>query len=425
MGYSNELSNIPRELRSFNGSVELIFNIGQNNAAQAFFTNLGAQQNSDKISLRRSIQSQQIEYHFNGTRVERVDVRNFLQIFGFSQSYPFQYVISSDDIVLVELSDDKDRLQWLKDCCGVDAFCSKRDKSKRILKETEDELQKIDMSLIKIDVQLKIFKSNEVQQIYHEWVKREKELGHFKRLYQIRKLQSDIQRWETDIKKHTNMIAVYKNDLIENFAKTKDTRRQIRLILDQLNALRATEQQCESEIQQQHQTKLQLEESIVNLKSLVQQSSLAEDLSMQEKQMYQEKIDQTYSQITTIDQDIERIVSEKCVIDQQVSALESQAMQVIWNCQQNQRLGKQFESVSKRNEHLMLLIKRAKNAIGRENRFVMKLKVEIQQQTNALQCLNSTFSEYNEQLAQLNADDETHSFHQQQEMFNELESQKW
>lgn len=425
MGYSNELNNIPVELRNFNGSIELIFNIGQNSTVQTFFTNRGHNQISDRVSLRRSIQSQQIEYHLNDSPAERVDVRNFLHIFGFSESYPFQYAMKSSDISLVELSDDTDRLQWLKDCCGVDEFCSKRDKSKRILKETEDEIQKIDTSLIKIDVQLEIFKSNEAQQIYHEWVKREKELGHFKRLYRIKQMQADIQKRESDINKHTNMIAAHKNNLIENFAKTKETRQQIRSILERLNALKATEQQCESEIERQQRTRLELEASIVSLQSLVQQSSLAEDLSMQEKQMYQEKIDQTQSQINTIDEHIERIVSEKCAIDQQVSELESQAMHVIWNCQQNQRLGQRFDSVVKRNEHLTLLIKRAKNAIGRENRSIKKLKAEIQQDANNLQSLKNVLLDYNEQLTQMNADDEIHSFHQQQELFSDLENQKW
>lgn len=426
LGYSNEMSNIPGELRSFNGSVELFFDIGHNDAAQAFFRNLlGSNQTSDKISLRRSIQSQQIDYHINGARVERVDVRNFLQIFGFSQSYPFQYVLHSNDIALVELSDDKDRLQWLKDCCGVDEFCAKRDKSKRILKETEDEIQKIDTSLVKIGVQLEIFKSNETQQIYDEWVKREKELGHFKRLYRIKELQANIQKQESDINKHTDTIAAQKNNLIENVAKTKETRQQIRSILDRLNALKATEQQCEAEIERQRRMRLELENSIVSLRSFVQQSSLAEDLSMQEKQMYQEKIVETRSHISNIDEDIERIVSEKSAIDQQVSELETQAMQVIWNCQQNQRLGQRFDSIEKRNEHLTLLIRRAKNAIGRENRCAKKLKAEIQQEMNELQSLKYAISQYNEQLTQMNADDETHSFYEQQERFNDLESQKW
>ncbi|XP_055303754.1 structural maintenance of chromosomes protein 3-like [Sitodiplosis mosellana] len=427
LGYSNELNSLPREFRNFNGSVELTLNFEnsvQNDTTKAFFKSLGNIQTGNKILLRRSIQSQQIEYFLNNGLVERLDVKNFLQTFNFSPSYPFQYSVHSDDIALVELSDDADRLQFLKNCCGVDEFCVKRDKSIRILKETEEQIRKIDVSLMKINLQLEIFASNEKQQIYQDWVKREKELGHFKRLYRIKKMQAELQQRKADIDKQTNAIAVNKNAIIQNAENSKEVRRQIKLISDSLNALRMDERQLVSEIEQSEHAKHSLEATIVDLQGFVQQGSLNEEFSIHMRQVYREKIDQTSSQIGDIDAEIERIAERKHIIDQQVSELEARVASIVMNCQQNQRLGTQFQSVDKRNEHLSVLVKRAKNAIARENRNVNRLKGEIQQEMEELKRLSTARTEHNEQLAEMNVDDETQSFYQQQNVFENLENQR-
>lgn len=425
MGYSNELNSLPLEFHNFNGSVELTFNTGPIDATKTLFNSLSINQTGNKILLRRSIQSQQIEYFINNARVERVDIKNFLQIFGFSPSYPFQYFMYSDDIAMVEQSDDKHRLQLLKNCCGVDEFCVKRDKSIRILKDTEEQIRKIDASLMKIDAQLKIFASNETQQIYQDWVKREKELGHFKRLYRIKEMQAELRKRNTDIDQQMNFIAVNKNAIIQNVKNNKEVRCQIKLIMNQRNALQVEERQLALEIQHHEHAKDALNGSIVELQGFVQQSSFTEDLTIQERQMYREKIDQTSSQISDIDAEIERVAERKYIIDQQVCELEAQVATIVMNCQQNHRLGTQFQSVDKRNEHLSVLVKRAKNGIGRENRNVNKLKMEIQQEMEELNRLNSARSQHNEQLANMNADDETQSFYQQQNIYDNLKSHRW
>lgn len=422
LGYSNELNSLPNEFHDFNGSVELIFNIDQNVAIGKF---LGDTQIGDKISLRRTIRQQQIEYFLNGVGVERLDVKHFLDIFGFSASYPFQYSMASNDIATVELSNDKDRLNWLKDCCGIDEFCKKRDKSMRIVKETKLEIQKIDASLVKIDVQLNIFASNEQQKIYQNWVKREQELGHFKRLYRIKHLRADIEKRKIDINRQINLIDSNKAALIENVEKSKEVRRQIKLLADKVNVLRTTENQLKIQIAECEQANSTLEGLIVNLENAVEQSALAEDLSIQEKHIYCEKMDQTQSKIDDIDIEIERVAEEIRKIEQQVNELDSQAAMLRMNCQQNQRLNTQFSTATKRNEHLSMLIKRAKNAIIRENRNLNKLQQEIQQGVEEMNGLKTVLSARNEQIAELNDKDETQSFHQQQEMYNGLENHRW
>lgn len=425
LGYSNEIDSLSQEFRHFNGSVEIIFNIDQNDATKAFLKNHGNNQITSKISLRRSIQSQQIEYYLGESRVERVDVKNFLQLYGFAESYPFQYAIQCNDISAVEMSNDRDRLQWLKNCCGVDEFSKKRDKSMRILDETDEQIRKIDASLAKIDVQLKLFASKENQQIYQEWMKRERELGHLKCRYRIKKVRAELENVNLDLELRRNLIESIKIEIIQWAKNGTELRREIKVILDKLSALKMNERNLEVKIDKCKGEKLEIEGVISKLQIAVQQGALFEDLTIQEKCMYSDKMDETRTQIDDTNGEIERIAETKYEIEQQVGELESQIDAIVLNCQQNQRLNTQFHSVEQRNQHLLGLIKKAKNAIARENRNVNKIKKEIQQEMQELHELQAIASTQQEKLMKTQADEVRSSFHQQQEMMDSLENRKW
>lgn len=405
--------------------MEIIFDIQHNEAIDAFLKNIGTTLIERKISLRRSIQSQQIEYYLGETRSERVDIKNFLQLLGFAQSYPFQYAIESNDISTVEMSNDKDRFQWLKNCCGVAEFHSKRDKSLRVLKDTEDQIRKIDGSLAKIDVQLNIFASNENQQIFQKCMLREKELGHFQLQYRIKKLRAEREQSSLKIVSNTNSIARIKNEIIQHANNGTEIRRKVKTILDQLNALRANERQIELQIDKHERSKTDLEGSIESLKVQVMQGGWGADLTNREMQIYRDKMDETSTRMSEIDADMEGIDEKRSTVEQELGELESQVNEIVLNCQQNQRLGIQFQSVTQRNEHLSGQIKKMKNAISRENRNVNKFRAELQHEMQELERLKVIASKHNQQLAQMNADDEINSFHQQQQMIESLETQKW
>lgn len=425
LGYSNEIDNLSREFQKFDGSVELILNIQHNDAVETFLKNIGFIQIPKTISLRRLIHLQQIDYFIGVARVERVDVKNFLQTFGFAASYPFQYSIQSDDIATVETSNDKERLYWLKNCCGVMEFSEKRDKSMRVLKETEEQIRKIDVSLSKIDVQLDIFASNETQQIYHKWMLREKELGHFQVQYRIKKLRSELEALKVKMTTSIETISNIKNEIIQYANNATEIRREIKAILDRLNALQMNERRLELEMEQFQRMITDFEDSIAALKTIVWQGSLAEDLTNHEIRMYRDKMDETNSRVSHIDGEIELIVEKRYATEQQLNELESQVETIVLNCEQNKRMGFEFQSVAQRNDHLFGLIKKLKNAIARENRNANKMRVEMQQEMQELESLKAVATKYNEQLAQMDADNEISSFHQQQEMIVSLEHHKW
>lgn len=425
LGYSNEISSLPREFHNFNGSVELICVFDRNDTTEAFFKDFSCNQFGNKFSLRRSIHLQQIEYFLCDARVERLNVKDFLEMFGFAHLYPFQNTVDKDDVCMVEMSDSEYRLSLLKNCCGVGEFREKRNKTERILKETEERIRKIDMSLEKINVQINIFASDETQQIYQNWVKREKELGHFQRLYRIKKLQADLHNWDTDMDKLTASSDAIKMDIIQNAESGKELRLQIKFMRDKINELKLREQEFQREIERIEKTILELRVSMKNLQVLTQQGSLNEELSAQEMTLYRERIDISNTQIREFDAKITQIAAQKSVIDQHVGELESQAAAIVLNCKQNTRLGTKFPSIDKRNEYLLKQIKKFKAAINRESRAATKLTVQLQDEMTELQSLREYFGAYNEQLEQLNADEQSSSFNHNQQLIDNLEVQRW
>lgn len=423
MGFSNEISTISPEFRNFNGSVELIFHYDNDDAILAFFKNHSVRQTSNMISLCRSIQSQKIKYTLNGIQLDRLNVKGFLHIFAFTHS--FKCSVNKDTITEMESSDEKDRLIWLKNCSGIDEFNENRDRSMRILKDTEAEIETIDASLAKIDAQLKIFASTETQKSYRHWVAREKELGHFKRLHRIKDIQAKIKKQLLDIAQHTKLISANKTAIAQNAKNTIETRREIKLIMDSLKKYRTNEHQLRSIIEQYEREKSEINESIQNLPILHQQGSEECENFIQQEQQYQDIINKYNHHINEINAEIEGSIRAKFTLNQEINEFESQIEKIIMNCKQNKRMGTTFLSPLKRNEHLSTLSKKTKNAIGRMNRKINKLKENIQIEMKEEQSLNNELSVYNEKLSQINVQDECNSFYQQQEIFHDLESHHW
>lgn len=419
LGYSNGIEGLSCEFHNFNGFVEITFIIDK-----ALFNDIDPSQTQKRLSIRRTIHANQIDYSIDGTHAQRVDVKNLLQSYGFAEYYPFQYSIQCNDLISIEMSNNKDRLQWLKNCCGVDEYNAKKDKSMRVLRETEDHIRKIDDSLRKIDVQLNIFGSDEKQQIYHRIVNREKELGHFQRQYRIQKMRTEIEQLSLNMKTHSDRITSVKNDTIQCTSNGTEIRRENKSILEQIHALKINEQQLQRDIDEYDRAKAELVENICNLQNAIEKGALAEDLTINEKQLYEEKIDETRTRMSEIDSQIDAINENKEKIEHELDGLESQAEAIVLNCQQNQRLGSQFKSILNRNDHLSGLIKKTKNAISRENRKKNKMVTELQPEIQKLENLKATAKRYNEQLNEMNAKEESNSFYRQQEMINSLENQK-
>lgn len=419
LGHSNEMDSLSGQLNSFSGYVEVAFTF-----EETLFNDVDSNQKQKSLVIRRAIHANEIDYTIDGVHAERVDVKNLLQTYGFADYYPFQYSIQGDDIASVEVSDAKDRLQWLKNCCGVDEYYAKKNKSLRVLRETEDHIRKIDDSLKKIDVQLTIFGSDEKQQIYQRIVTREKELGHLQRQYRVKKIRSELELLDSNMKTLSNRIAAVKNDTVQCTNNATETRREIKSILERIHGLKTNEHQLQRDIDEYERAKVELVEYISNLRDTIEKGAMAEELTTNEKRLYETKIDETRTRMSDIDAQIDAVDEKKAKIELESTELERQAEAIVLNCQQNQRLGKQFQSIAQRNEYLSGQIKKTKNAIGRENRKRNTMLADLQLEIQKLEKLKATAEKYNQQLSEMNAKEESESFHRQQEMINSLEDQK-
>lgn len=413
------MDSISSEFNGFNGFVEVTFTI-----AKSLFNDIDPNQMQDRLCIRRSVHANQISYTIDGVHAERVDVKNLLQTYGFADYFPLQYSIQCHDITSIEMSNATDRLQWLKNCCGVDEYYAKRNKSMRVLRETEDNIRKIDASLEKIDVQLSIYGSDEKQQIYHRIVSREKELGHLQRQYRVKKIRSQLEQLDVNMSALSNRITSVQNDVIQCTNNVTVVRREIKSISERIQALKTNEHQLQHGIDEYERAKVELVEYISSLQNDIEKGAMAEDLTTHEKHLYEGKIDETRTRISEFDARIGAIDEKKKKAELELAELERQAEAIVLNCQQNQRIGAQFQTTEQRNEYLSGLIKRTKNAISRENRKRNKMIAELQLETKKLENLKATAEKYNQRLSEMNAKEESDAFYRQQEMISNLENQK-
>lgn len=422
LGYTNEMVSFTanvRECQQFNGSVEIAFLF-----VDSLFNNDAANPTQKRLVIRRSIDASETNYSVDGVHSERVDVKNLLQSYGFAQCYPFQFSIQRNDLTSIEMSNELDRLKWLKDCCGVDEYCKKKEKSMRVLNETEEHIRKIDDSLKKINVQLEIFESDDAQHTYQRYVTREKELTDFQRKFRIEKIRAEIERVNLEMKTHSEQVEADKSKIIECTSNGTEIRRENKKIAEQIHAKRIVEQQLQGDIDEYDRTKLELVGCMNQLQDVIDKGAMAKDLTMNEKQLYEAKMDETRTRIGEVDTQINTINETKAKLEGELNEYNRQVLAIFVSCQQNQRLGTQFSTTAQRNGYLNGLIRKTKAAITRENRKKNKITNDLQPHLLKWEGLKATAAAYTDQLTEMNAKEESDSFNRQQEIRTDLENQK-
>lgn len=391
LDYSGTLETAPHEFKNFNGSVEIIFQ-NSNDAEK------------NQISIRRSVNNGGIEYFIDNAAVDRVDVKSFVSNLGFSQSYPFQYFTQRSDIEVIMNSNAESRLKLLLDCCGVDEFRKNRHKSERVLKEAKEHINKIDTSLKKIDVQLKIFASDENQKIYQEWMKRERELGHTQKQFQIKKHQQDIQKLNDDMVMCSAMMEKIADEIVKCAKELKIARQRIKSITTEIGVRAKRQTEIQSEMLELDAGRSTVSESIDRLRYGLERDRLLESHAKRESRLYRLSISQSESEATDMDMEIIRLGADEEDIRQIIGELEAQNEAVILNSEQNQRLKSQYLTVDERDEAISSEIKSIKSSIKIETRKANKLKNEIQMEiTDMLEKLKANRQETTDKLNGLNA----------------------
>lgn len=388
LNYSNNSEEKPQEFENFEGSVEIIFHETENK----------------KVSIRCEVKGNEMKYFMDNTKTERIEIKNFLEIVGFSKSYPFQYLVRCEDIQRIADSNAEQRLKLLYDCCGVDEFRKYHEKSKRTSKETQENIKKIDSSLKKIDVQLKIFASDENQKIYQEWVKRECELGHTQVQFRIKKLQNDVGAVNNNITFYKSLVDGCKAEIIQCTTDLKTVRNRIKLLTGDIGTKTQQEDDIRSDILEMDTERSSLNESIGRLRGGLERDRLLESHAQQESRLYCQSIAQSVTEASDLEIEIMRLDAEEEINRQYIGELETQLEKIILNCEQNQRLRGQHLTVEDRDAAILSDIKDLKNAIKGETRKLHKVRTEIRvEESDVLEQLKKNYKENAEKLEQLSA----------------------
>lgn len=408
LNYSNNSEDNPQEFENFEGLIEIIFHQAENK----------------KVSIRCEVKDHEMKYYMDNAIAERIEVKNFLENLGFSKSYPFQYLVRCEDIKRIADNNAEERLKLLFDCCGVDEFRKYHEKSKRSTKETQENIRKIDSSLKKIDVQLNIFASDENQNIYQEWMKRERQLGHTQVQFRIKKLQNNVETVNNNFALYTSLVDDCKAEIIQCTKDLKTIRNKIKLLTTNIASKTQQEDDTRSDILELDIGRSSLNESIGRLRIGLERDRLLESHAQQESRLYCQSIEQSVIEASDVELEIMRLDAEEEIIRQFIGDMETQLEIIILNCEQNQRLGCQHLTVEDRDAAILSDIKDLKNAIKVETRKLQKVQTEIRVDENdVLEQLKKSYKEDAEKLQRLNSSNAEKVFEEQGAIRRRLEKE--
>lgn len=408
LNHSNNSHDKPKEFETFEGSIEIIFHEAVNK----------------KISIRCEMGGNEMKYFMDNAIAERIQIKNFLENVGFSKSYPFQYLARGEDIKRIADNNAEERLKLLFDCCGVDEFRKYQEKSMRTSKETQENIRKIDLSLQKIDVQLKIFASEENQKIYQEWLNRECELGHTQIQFQIKKLENNVKTVNNNITLYTSLVDGCKVDIIQCTKKLKIQRNKMKSLTADIGTKTQQADNIRGDILELDTGRSSLNESIGQLRVGLERDRLLQSHAQQESRLYCQSIAQSVTEASDLELKIMRLDAEEEIIRQYVSELETQLEKIILNCEQNQRLGCQHLTVEDRDAAILNDINDLKNAIKVETRKLQKIQTEIRiEENDILAQLKKNHKEISAKLERLNASNSEKAFEEQGSIRRRLEKE--
>ncbi|RUS33289.1 hypothetical protein BC938DRAFT_472207 [Jimgerdemannia flammicorona] len=107
----------------------------------------------DEVVLRRSIGLKKDEYSLDKKTATKADVMNLLESAGFSRSNPY-YIVPQGRITSLTNAKDNERLQLLKEVAGTRVYEQRRQESLKIMEETDSKRHKIEELLAYIEERL-------------------------------------------------------------------------------------------------------------------------------------------------------------------------------------------------------------------------------------------------------------------------------
>lgn len=353
------------------------------------------------MKIKRVIDPEDITYYRDDVKVERIEIKNFLQMMGFSKAYPFYFYVKQNDVQSLATANDVDRLTLVKKVAGLDDFLKSKEKSMRILIETEDELTKVAGCLEKIDTQLSICEMEPSQSEYNQALEKRQAIENRKKLLEDEEAEKSIENVQNEIanahESKAQLFGVIK-ELDENI---KALRQKARIIASGISKLQ-TDKRKMSEQQALYEKKHS--EMEIELSSVDEQYKAESDghsHAKQELEFLKVSIDSKIREVNALKVKCEKFSRNDTELMREKELFSNECKRIYLGSNQGQRLGYNFGSKNERDAWITSEVNEINKKLKAENIRLKRFVVGAEREQNIENLLRKELEEQTLELERL------------------------
>lgn len=328
--------------------------------------------------MKRVIEQNELKTYLNGNEADRIEINHFLELVGFSRTFPIDCIIRSSDIERYVRMNANERYQLIRNVTGIDQYEKYKTQCERILAETDSELRQIDFLLKKINVQIEIYSENSFVKMRENLIRNKKFLENQSRLLMISNVKKSfgernkrIQAIETELAKYSPERGNMMSSLSRLESKLKSIDNCLVIVRNNIELNQQQYNQCENEIAQDKRAWktmcLQIEGNESAISLIKRENDSLDDLILH----HQSKINKL--------NEARRAASEECLVKQtDINELNRFLESISLNCEQNKCNGWTFKNTKDRNKFLREKISYLGNDIEKKSKQLQRVQRKLE-----------------------------------------------
>lgn len=301
---------------------------------------------------------------------------------GFSKSYPYYFYVKQGEINSLASATDADRLILLQKIAGLDDFIKSKEKSFRLIDETNKEIERINEYLRKIDIQLHILENEEENiKSYRELDRNKQIIAYLIHVTEVKNIKESIVEIEYQQEELVSKEKLYISDKKKFDKKTKALKnklKQISLIRDELCTEKSTIEAKHKDFMNQKQG---LDIKIVNLQHKLQAEEHLRIHAEQEMQFLCKSIDEKSNELKSIDSRLVEVLQREKNCSATKAALQKKYRRFFINASKKKPWNQLFFSTQERDKWIHHELQSLNIKIGKEKNKLRKCNVELEQNT--------------------------------------------
>ncbi|CAD5216498.1 unnamed protein product [Bursaphelenchus xylophilus] len=349
---------------------------------------------SNEVRIARQVSTKKDQYYIDNKTANRTDIMNLLESAGISRSNPY-FIVKQGKVMELATQTDAQRLKLIREVAGTRVFDERKEQSLKLLKDTQEKLDKCKTLLNLMEDRLK--KLEEEKEDLKEYQKYDK----MKRAieYTINDLESNECRLKSDklsakreeLNSKQNSIEtemmVVQQAILNTQTLIKRLDSQFKGVKDQRDSLMAEQQDLLSK-------KARLELTIKDLQEEIDRERNGRNSSEQDLKKLKAEIQKKQDELEGLEPEYKRLVEEETRLMTDIKINEQQVSEL------NSKLGQKdvFKSTAERDKFLKTDINKTSAQISLINEQIRNIQEALEEDENETNALNEMSIECEKEL---------------------------